>query len=517
MAGNDQDINQMTSVPEPMGEGDTSPINNPLRLGDGPPVVRDPQIINQAMAMPQGGGLNTQAAIGTPPQPMSGLGAISPAAEAPDRVSPRIPNARSNISDRLAEIQAEVNKGLSGNQQIPWFQLASQFLNPGRTGSFGEALGNAAGALGKSQEEQQARRMPLMQAGLKAAELENQMSSQDLMGQLYTPSKDSAGNTTYKFNPEVAQQLAQSTGDPKYFAMIADESHKQQLRDLKGDLFKSADGSVGINQSAFQGLYALDSKEALDTVKAIPEMRRFGLLPSTGAEGTPFDALALVAEGPFKAQAISLAERYKKGLIKEEDADKMTNQLLTAMTAHMDRQSAQAATAGFHSVAQSLAQDRLEQSKKELELKHVEKQKKDEALKQQVVDAADNTLDAVDLIRKHPGRMNGIKAYDPRQYYPGSDQYDFIHQMEGLKSSTFSAAIQTMRGMGSLSDAEGKKIQTLYGSLNPAMSKEAFDHTLDTISETMHKAKERANKQFSSESATQSNVVDFGNLPKKVK
>ena len=76
MAGNDQDLTQMTSAPEPMGQGDVPPISNPLREGISLPPVRDPQIINKALSMPQGGGLNTQSAMGMPPQPMSGLGAI---------------------------------------------------------------------------------------------------------------------------------------------------------------------------------------------------------------------------------------------------------------------------------------------------------------------------------------------------------------------------------------------------------------------------------------------------------
>jgi hypothetical protein len=525
MAGNDQDLTQMTSAPEPMGQGDVPPISNPLREGISLPPVRDPQIINKALSMPQGGGLNTQSAMGMPPQPMSGLGAIlgEMPQEASNRVTPHMPTpaeafgmANNNVSDKIAEIQNEIGNKLKSSQ-IPWFQLASAFLSPGRTGSFGEALGAATGAMGKYQEEQQAQRLPLMQAGLKAAELGKQEAVKGLIGNLYEPVKDEAGNTTYKFNPTVAQQLAQATGDPKYASMIVDETMKQQVRSLKGSLFSQPDGSVGINHNAFQGLYALDSKDALDTIKAIPEMRRFGILPSTGAEGTPFDALAMVAEGPFKAQAINLAERYKKGLIKDEDADKMTNQLLTAMTAHMDKESARATTVGIHSVAQSIAQDRLDQSKKELELKHEDKQKKDEALKNQTIDSADNVLNAIDLIKNHPGRMNGLSSYDPRQLAPGTKEYDFVHQMEGLKSGVFSSAVQNMRGLGSLSNAEGQKVMNLYGSLNTGMSKEAFDHTLNVISDTMGKAKERAKKQYSTGSQTQENVVDFSSLPKKAK
>ena len=232
-----------------------------------------------------------------------------------------------------------------------------------------------------------------------------------------------------------------------------------------------------------------------------------GILPSTGAEGTPFDALALTLEGPFKNQAVQLANRYKAGLIKDEDADKMANQLLTASTSHLDRQVAQAQANATHALSNILAQSRVQEVKDQnqwrrtdaenKELKDLEIKNKDlEAKRSLANDTAQNTLDAVNTIRNHPGRINGMGAYDPRQIIPGTKEHDFVNDMEGLKSSVFSSAIQNMRGMGSLSDAEGKKIMNLYGSLSPSMSKEAFDRTLDTIVKTMNQARDRANKQY---------------------
>ena len=46
---------------------------------------------------------------------------------------------------------------LEGRQTPNLMQIASAFMNPGRTGNFGEALGNAMGVIGKQQEEQEAR------------------------------------------------------------------------------------------------------------------------------------------------------------------------------------------------------------------------------------------------------------------------------------------------------------------------------------------------------------------------
>ena len=48
-------------------------------------------------------------------------------------------------------------ESLQKRQEPNLLNVAGAFLNPGRTGSFGEALGNAASVMGKQQEEQEAR------------------------------------------------------------------------------------------------------------------------------------------------------------------------------------------------------------------------------------------------------------------------------------------------------------------------------------------------------------------------
>ena len=409
---------------------------------------------------------------------------------------------------QMAELDALLQQKGGGT---PWFKIASGFLAPTKTGSFGESLGNAANAMGEYEAEQEKNKIPTAQARLGL--LQSRMTAQKeadvkaLLPSLYTTTKDSAGVEKYVFNPEVAQRLGAVTGDQKYLAMIPEETRKNQIQVARDNLFKNPDGTPGFNRQASAQLYSLDPKELLETAKGALDLRKIGLLPTTGAEGTPFDALAITLEGPFKDQAVLLANRYKAGLIKDEDADKMANQLLTASTSHMDRATALAQTNATHALTNVLAQSRIQETKDQNQWKRTEQENKDqqaldaknkelEAKRSLANDTAQNTLDAVNTIRTHPGRMNGLKAYDPRQILPGTDQHDFINQMEGLKSSVFSSAIQNMRGMGSLSDAEGKKIMNLYGSLDPSLSKEAFDRTLDTIVKSMNQARDRANKQY---------------------
>jgi hypothetical protein len=65
-------------------------------------------------------------------------------------------------------------ESLQKRQEPNLFNVAGAFLNPGRTGSFGEALGNAASVVGKQQEEQEARapQIAQMRAALAGQEFE---------------------------------------------------------------------------------------------------------------------------------------------------------------------------------------------------------------------------------------------------------------------------------------------------------------------------------------------------------
>jgi hypothetical protein len=66
----------------------------------------------------------------------------------------------------LDQYQAILDKQANAGSQVPWFQIAGAFLDPGRTGSFGESLGKAASTFGRYQDEQQKNQIPLAKARL---------------------------------------------------------------------------------------------------------------------------------------------------------------------------------------------------------------------------------------------------------------------------------------------------------------------------------------------------------------
>jgi len=90
--------------------------------------------------------------------------------------------ALSSVEDLLKQKEGAMN-------QVPWFQLAAAFLNPGRTGSFGEALGGAAGTLGKWNEVRQEQMLPLAKAKLdiaaQKAAIQQQIAGQQALSKLF--------------------------------------------------------------------------------------------------------------------------------------------------------------------------------------------------------------------------------------------------------------------------------------------------------------------------------------------
>lgn len=66
----------------------------------------------------------------------------------------------------LNQYKAVLDQQSAQGSKVPWFQIAGALFNPGRTGSFGEAMGNAANVMGAHQAEQQKLQIPLAQARL---------------------------------------------------------------------------------------------------------------------------------------------------------------------------------------------------------------------------------------------------------------------------------------------------------------------------------------------------------------
>jgi len=108
-----------------------------------------------------------------PPAPMS-TPAPAPAMAPPvattqgalPAAAPQMSAPMQEYMQALNQYKAVLDQQSNQGSKIPWFQIAGALFNPGRTGSFGEAMGNAANVMATHQNEQQKLQIPLAQARL---------------------------------------------------------------------------------------------------------------------------------------------------------------------------------------------------------------------------------------------------------------------------------------------------------------------------------------------------------------
>lgn len=147
-----------------------------------------------------------------------------------------------------------------------------------------------------------------------------------------------------------------------------------------------------------------------------------------------------------------------------------------------------------------------------------------ERQQQGVVASFDSALDTLNTIANHPGKKAAVGFGGAQlSMIPGTDAAGFAAQLETFKAQTFLPQVQALRGMGALSDTEGKKLEAAVGALSQSMKQSEFDAQVVKIRSYLQAARDRIGKSMpSSVSSTplpasaptpRSNVVKFSDLP----
>jgi len=183
--------------------------------------------------------------------------------------------AAQNYNNALKSIIDSLEKR---NSQVNLFNVAAGFLNPGRTGSFAEGLGNAAASVGADvqRQQEQAPNIAMLKAQLygQQYELQNQRDAYKMIGNALGMPSDKVATEMASDRPSAEFQtglqqidpkvtLAISMKSPKIGAMLSDYSKSviaQQGQDLEerkfmesmrqnllGNLFKAQDSQMAIN------------------------------------------------------------------------------------------------------------------------------------------------------------------------------------------------------------------------------------------------------------------------------
>jgi hypothetical protein len=126
-------------------------------------------------------------------------------------------------------------------------------------------------------------------------------------------------------------------------------------------------------------------------------------------------------------------------------------------------------------------QDKLDEKKANIEKAKVAKIQKDE----DSIASVQTTVDTIDRLLEHPGltSASGFQANFPT--LSGTDASDFELELETLQSQSFLSAINQMKGMGALSENEGKKLAGSIGAMSIDMGDEALKKELARIKETL--------------------------------
>ncbi|MBT8152755.1 hypothetical protein KMP13_02350 [Epibacterium ulvae] len=85
-----------------------------------------------------------------------------------------------------------------------------------------------------------------------------------------------------------------------------------------------------------------------------------------------------------------------------------------------------------------------------------------------------NALDLINSIRDDPNRERGTGKTAILNQFPGTKGFDFQLKVDQAKSGAFLSAIQNLRGLGALSNAEGQAATAAVTRMNTSSTEEGF-------------------------------------------
>lgn len=125
-------------------------------------------------------------------------------------------------------------------------------------------------------------------------------------------------------------------------------------------------------------------------------------------------------------------------------------------------------------------------------MKRSEKQDEKAAARAGQVASFDTMLSTLDRLGNHPGLSRSVGPVGAFPTMPGSESANFQAELNTFQSQAFLPMVSQLKGMGALSDAEGKKLTAAVGALDPRMGEQAFRNSITLIAQQMAAARDRA-------------------------
>ncbi|MFL4411931.1 phage DNA ejection protein [Citrobacter portucalensis] len=119
-----------------------------------------------------------------------------------------------------------------------------------------------------------------------------------------------------------------------------------------------------------------------------------------------------------------------------------------------------------------------------------------QAAAQGAVDTFSTALDSLSEIESSPGLKKAVGFNSAFPTVPGTDAANFEARLDTFKAQTFLPMVASLKGMGALSDAEGKKLSDAVGALSPKMSEDAFRSSIGKIRTQLESKLGTVKRQF---------------------
>ncbi|HCX5586728.1 TPA: phage DNA ejection protein [Escherichia coli] len=341
---------------------------------------------------------------------------------------------------------------------------------------------------------------------------------------------------------QAAKQQEADAAFQKEYAAAIQSGDRQQVRDLMtkypGQLEKIQSGMKwadedqrnSIGTLAAGARLAASSPEAMQSwlQNNAKELARVGVDPNNVAQmyqqnpsgfGEFVDHLGMAALGPidyFNVQDKMAGREIDRGRLAETIRSNQAGEALTArgqdiqirgqnisaQNAALSRE-IQRAELQEKALDRQIARERNQLKLEELKQKQADvRQKADiaradrRAAAQGAVDTFSTALDSLNEIEQSPGLSKAVGIRSAFPTVPGSDAANFEARLDTFKAQTFLPMVQSLKGMGALSDAEGKKLSDAVGALSPKMSEKAFRDSIGKIRNQLESKLSTVKKQF---------------------
>ncbi|EGM8530213.1 acyltransferase [Escherichia coli] len=341
---------------------------------------------------------------------------------------------------------------------------------------------------------------------------------------------------------QAAKQQEVDAAFQKEYAAAIQSGDRQQVRDLMakypGQLEKIQSGMKwadedqrnSIGTLAAGARLAASSPEAMQSwlQNNAKELARVGVDPNNVAQmyqqnpsgfGEFVDHLGMAALGPidyFNVQDKMAGREIDRGRLAETIRSNQAGEALTArgqdiqirgqnisaQNAALSRE-IQRAELQEKALDRQIARESNQLKLEELKQKQADvRQKADiaradrQAAAQGAVDTFSTALDSLNEIEQSPGLSKAVGIRSAFPTVPGSDAANFEARLDTFKAQTFLPMVQSLKGMGALSDAEGKKLSDAVGALSPKMSEKAFRDSIGKIRNQLESKLSTVKKQF---------------------